>query len=153
MIKFINFKCFKYLCKLTKFFSLENREQGGNSSFLNRSRHKKVQFSLEALIKCRCGICPVQFNSSCSSTKKMTRNKIIEAVTPELIKSMTKEQIASMLPKVDDVPGPYCATGVAPCKDLNFSKICFCNDCQVFKEKHLTTCKPTNYFCKDGKAR
>ena len=122
-------------------------------SFLARKKKNKVQFSPESIIKCRCAVCPVQFRSICAGPKRMTRNKILEAVSPEMFQSLTKEQVALILPKVDDMPGPYCANGVASCKDLNFSKMCLCNDCQLFKDFNLMTGKPTSYFCKYGKAK
>ena len=83
----------------------------------------------------------------------MTRNKIIEVVSPEMFKILSKEQIALVMPEADDMPGPYCANGVAVCKDLDYSKLCLCSACQIFKEKNLVEGKPTGYFCKGGKAK
>jgi hypothetical protein len=59
---------------------------------------------------------------------------------------------ASKMPKPEDLPGPYCANGAAGCKDLDFSKMCICSGCQVFRELNLAKAKPNLYFCKDGKA-
>jgi hypothetical protein len=83
----------------------------------------------------------------------MARNEILEEMTSETMQGMTREQIAMMLPKVDNLPGPYCANGVAACKDFDFSKMCLCSACQLFKDFNLMTGKPTSYFCKDGRAK
>ena len=76
----------------------------------------------------------------------------MKKMSDEMMKNMPKEQIAMMQPKTEDMPGPYCANGTAICKDLDFSKMCICNGCQVFKDYNLMKAKPTLYFCKDGKA-
>ncbi len=70
----------------------------------------------------------------------------------EMAKAMPKEQLESMKPKTEDMPGPYCAYGVAACKDLDFSKMCICPQCQIYKDYSLMKAKPTLYFCNDGKA-
>lgn len=121
-------------------------------SFFDRKKGM-VKFSPESIIKCRCAVCPVQFRSVCAEPKRITRTKILEAVTPEMFQTLTKEQIAMILPKANDMPGPFCANGVAVCKDLDFSKMCLCGACQIFKEKNLVTCNPTSYFCKSGRAK
>jgi hypothetical protein len=51
-----------------------------------------------------------------------------------------------MMPKLEDMPEPYCANGVAVCKDLDFSKMCICSGRQVFKDFNLMKAKPTIYF-------
>jgi len=122
-------------------------------SFLGRKKKGKVQFSYEAIIKCRCGVCPVQFHSVCAMPKKKYRNEILGEMAPETLKGMTKEQVTTMLPKTDNLPGPYCVTGVAACKDLDFSKMCLCSACQLFKDLSLMAGKPTSYFCKSGRAK
>ena len=122
-------------------------------SFLRRKKKGKVKFSPEAIIKCRCGVCPVQFRSVCAIPKKKYRNEILDEMTPETLQGMTKEQVSTMLLKADSLPGPYCVTGVAACKDLDFSKMCLCSACQLFKDLSLMTGKPTSYFCKGGRAK
>ncbi len=87
---------------------------------------------------------------------------MMKNMTPEMMRNMSQEQMKSMsdemmknapmMPKIEDMPGPYCANGVASCKDLNFSKACICASCQVFRDFNLIKTKPTSYFCKDGKA-
>ena len=128
-------------------------EGGGFLSFFGRKKEGKVQFSPEAIIKCRCGVCPVQFHSVCAQPKRMTRSKFVDAVTPEMMQGMTREQISNMLPDVNNLPGPYCATGVSACKDFDFSKMCLCSACQLFKDLSLLKGKPTSYFCKGGRAK
>ena len=76
----------------------------------------------------------------------------MQKMSDEMMKNMPKEQMMKMQPKSEDMPGPYCANGVADCKDLDFSKMCLCSGCQVFKDYNLMKAKPTIYFCKDGKA-
>jgi hypothetical protein len=88
-------------------------------------------------------------------TPEAMRNMSTEEMrkmSDEMMRNMPKEQIDAMKPKVEDMPGPYCANGVAVCKDLNFSKVCICSGCQVFKDFNLSKSKPNIYFCKDGKA-
>jgi hypothetical protein len=98
----------------------------------------------------------------------MENMEIMRNMTPEMIRSMTREQMQSMSDemmrntpkeqvdmmklKVEDMPGPYCANGVAVCEDLDFGKMCICSGCQVFKDFNLSKGKPKSYFCKDGKA-
>jgi hypothetical protein len=73
-------------------------------------------------------------------------------MSDEMMKNTPKEQLEAMKPKTEDMPGPYCANGVAACKDLDFSKICICTTCQVYKDYNLMKAKPSLYFCNDGKA-
>jgi hypothetical protein len=136
---------------------------------LNLFGHKtepKVLLTYDVMMKCKCGVCPVQANSACAKPKIMARDEMMKnpsseikrIMTPgmmqnlEMMKNTPREQIATMMPKVEDMPGPYCANGVAVCKDLDFSKTCICSGCQVFKDFSLMKGKPMSYFCKDGKA-
>jgi hypothetical protein len=160
---------------------------------LNLFRRKtgpRVLLTYDVMMKCKCGLCPVQANSACAKPKIAARDEMmknpnaemssimtpgmiknlemIKNMNPETMRSMSreqmknmsdemmkntpKEQIASMMPKPEDMPGPYCANGVAVCKDLDFSKMCVCSGCQVFKDFNLMKGKPTRYYCKDGKA-
>jgi hypothetical protein len=74
-------------------------------------------------------------------------------MSDEMMKNTPQEQFAGMAPKTEDMPGPYCANGVAVCKDFDFSKTCMCNGCQVFKNFDLAKGKPISYFCRDGKPK
>lgn len=53
----------------------------------------------------------------------------------------------------DRVPGMYCSTGEALCKDLNPKKKCICPNCEVWKEYKLKEGDPNLYFCQNGKSR
>jgi len=111
----------------------------------------KVPLNEDVIMKCQCGMCPVQANSECAKPKIMLGMEMKKKMTPEMMKSMTMEQKAAMMPKPEDMPGPYCAIGVAACKDLDFSKMCICPGCQVFKEYDLMNAKPMGTYCKNGK--
>ena len=128
-------------------------EGGGFLSFFGRKKEGKVKFSSETIIKCRCAVCPVQFHSDCTRPKKKTRSKFVEVITPEMLQGLTREQISEVVPDVNELPGPYCASGVAACKDLDFNKMCLCSNCQLFKDFNLASGKPLSYFCKHGRAK
>ena len=98
-------------------------------------------------------MCPVQFRSVCAEPKRMTRSKFVEVATPEMIQGKNSDQISRILPDINNLPGSYCATGRAFCKDLDFSKMCFCKSCQLFKDFSLNGCKPNGYFCREGRAK
>ncbi|WP_414468780.1 DUF2769 domain-containing protein [Methanobacterium sp. ACI-7] len=51
----------------------------------------------------------------------------------------------------DRVPGMYCSTGEALCKDLDPKKQCICNKCIVWEDNNLENENPNRYFCKNGK--
>jgi hypothetical protein len=114
---------------------------------LNPFGHKtepKVLLTYDVMMKCQCPMCPVQVNSACAKPKIVARD--------EMMKNTPKEQIEGMMPKAEDMPGPYCANGVAVCKDFDFNKMCICSGCKVFKDFNLTKGKPMSHFCKEGKA-
>jgi hypothetical protein len=77
----------------------------------------------------------------------------MQSKSDEMMKNTPKEQTSNMAPKPEDMPGPYCANGVAACKDLDYEKTCSCSICQVFKDFNLSKGKPMNYFCRDGKPK
>jgi hypothetical protein len=72
-------------------------------------------------------------------------------MSDEMMKNTSKEETDQMMPKPDDMPGPYCANGVAACKDLDYSKMCLCSSCAVFRDFSLGKGKPASYYCRDGK--
>jgi hypothetical protein len=96
----------------------------------------------------------------------MQNVEMMKNMTPEMMRNMSIEEMQRMsdemmknmptgqggMPKLEDMPGPYCANGVAVCKDLDFSKACICPGCQVFKDFNLAKAKLKSYYCKDGKA-
>jgi hypothetical protein len=101
-------------------------------------QNQKVPFTAENVAKCICVQCPVQTGSAC------VKEKLAKA----------KEARGSgAMPKPEDFPGLYCATGNAACKDINTRQMCICGDCPIWKEYMLVSGKPLGYFCRDGKAR
>ena len=76
-----------------------------------------------------------------------------KAMGEEMSKNFPKESSENMLPKPEDFPGPYCANGVATCKDFDFTKQCVCSICQVFNRNNLAKAKPNLYFCREGKPK
>jgi hypothetical protein len=96
----------------------------------------KVAFNIENLQKCICDECRVQAESECTQTKM----------------KMLYESMKGMDPKLSDIPGMYCANGIATCKDLGPDKMCNCSNCDVFKENNLANGEPGGYFCQNGKA-
>lgn len=106
---------------------------------MNLFGHKdsKVPLTPDVIMKCKCGMCPVQAKSECAKPKIMMQMEMMKKMTPEMMKDKTKEQIAMMMPKMEDMPGPYCSIGTAMCKDLDYTQVCMCATCQVFKDSIL----------------
>ncbi len=50
------------------------------------------------------------------------------------------------------IAGPYCASGVASCGDLNQKKACICPSCQVYSEYKLMKARPVEHYCFNDKA-
>lgn len=94
----------------------------------------KVAFTVESVKKCICPVCPVQTGSKCVRAKAS---------------GLTAALKASPL-KAADIPGVYCATGVADCKDLSFKQACICASCPLYPEYKLKGRKPLLYYCRDG---
>jgi hypothetical protein len=104
----------------------------------------KVPLTMENIDKCNCKMCPMQAQSACA--------KDLQSKMMEMKQSMQDGKMQMMTPMPEMVPGVYCSSGNATCKDLDFSKMCICPTCQVFKEHNLMTGTPMGYFCRDGKA-
>jgi hypothetical protein len=100
---------------------------------------QKVPFSRENVKNCICTECPVQTASPCVKEQQAKAQKALGG--------------GGALPKPEEVPGLYCATGAAACKDINTRQMCICGDCPIWKEYMLVSGKPLGYFCRDGKAR
>lgn len=98
----------------------------------------KVEFNRENLEKCICNTCPVQAESKCAGEKMIKVQEILK-----------KDE----MPLREMFPGVYCATGKASCKDLDYSKMCQCNDCPLWIEYDLVDGEPMGYYCRDGEAR
>ena len=102
---------------------------------------QKVPYNQENAILCICTKCPIQSESACVAEK-------VKAMEETTAKGMSK----GIIPPPTDLPGLYCATGIATCKDLNFAKMCICSGCPVWDKCKLSTGKPAGFFCRDGKA-
>ncbi|MPM36418.1 hypothetical protein SDC9_83014 [bioreactor metagenome] len=110
-----------------------------NISF-ERETNFAVPYSRENINRCRCPQCPVQADSKCVKDKLDNLKKEMDILP------------ADEVPEPDDVPGAYCSTGRAVCKDLNPGRQCICNTCDVWKEYLLENGKPSQYFCQNGPA-
>ena len=102
---------------------------------------QKVEYNQENAILCICTKCPVQSGSTCAGEKVKQMETMMEKGMPE-----------GMMPPPTDLPGLYCASGVATCKDLDFDKMCICGGCPVWDKCKLGEGKPAGYFCRDGMA-
>jgi hypothetical protein len=94
----------------------------------------KVAFTAENMKMCICPGCPVQSASACVKEQA----------------AVLKETLKSNPLKADKIPGLYCASGVATCKDIDFKKPCICNSCVVYAQNKLKGGKPLLFFCRDG---
>jgi hypothetical protein len=101
----------------------------------------KVEFNLENIQKCICVECPAQMESTCFKEKQ----KKIEEIMPK-IESGEMELDTNLFPTL------YCASGKASCPDIDFSQMCQCNKCPLWKEYDLPYGEPLGYFCRDGEA-
>jgi len=101
---------------------------------------QKVAYTQENATLCICTRCPIQAESKCAGEKVKHMETMMARGMPE-----------GMMPPSADLPGLYCATGFATCKDLDFSKMCMCVGCPVWEKHKLASGKPMGYFCRDGK--
>jgi hypothetical protein len=104
---------------------------------MNQAIIAKVSFSASNVGKCLCPKCPVQSKSQCAGGK-------LAAI---------KEALARKPLIREDIPGVYCSTGTATCKDLDPKQSCLCGGCAVFSHYKLDTGLPAGYFCRDGFAK
>ncbi len=104
---------------------------------MNQSISAKVPFSTANVGKCMCPKCPVQAKSQCVSGKLAT----------------IKDALAKKPLNRADIPGVYCSTGTATCKDLDPKQSCMCGGCAVFGQYNLGAGLPAGYFCRDGFAK
>lgn len=93
----------------------------------------KIDFSVKNIKRCLCPACPVQEKSICSEGKRRIMLEI--AYSSE----------SGMYFERDRVPGMYCTSGEALCKDLDFKKECQCPDCPVYIDYKLEN----QYYCKN----
>ncbi|MBW1671314.1 MAG: DUF2769 domain-containing protein [Deltaproteobacteria bacterium] len=102
---------------------------------------QRVPFTVENINKCICIDCPVQNTSQCVKEKMKKAKELMENMEGGLIS------------KPEDIPGLYCAPGVAKCKDINTTQMCICGDCPLWEKYNLESGKPFGYYCRDGKAK
>lgn len=102
---------------------------------------QRVPFTVENIMQCICTRCPVQSRSRCAK-EQMAK-----------VREMMEQRGSTMIPKPEDVPGAYCASGVASCKDIDTKQMCICGDCPLWETYQLVSTKPRGYYCREGKAR
>ena len=130
--------------------------------FLNlfgKKEEGKVPLNNDVMMKCMCGTCPVQAESACSRPKiKMMMEMQASMSQPKgemgsgIPMSMAQSPMENMKMNPDELPGPYCASGLASCTDLDTNKACICRTCQVYKEYNLNQARPTEHYCFNNKA-
>ena len=104
---------------------------------MNPTASTKVLFNATNVGKCMCPKCPVQAKSQCVSGKLVTIGQ-----------ALTKSPLNR-----EEIPGQYCSTGTATCKDLDPKQSCICPTCSVFSQYGLAANTPVGYYCRDGFAR
>ena len=97
----------------------------------------KVQFSAANAMKCVCTKCPVQANSGCAKGK-------MAGMKQAMMKNPLKRA---------DIPGMYCSTGDATCRDTDFNQMCICMSCPIWTDYKLADRMPMGYFCRDGASK
>ena len=102
----------------------------------NVASKTRVPFTLANVTRCMCPKCPVQAKSKCVSEKA---GKLGAALKEKPLKS-------------ESIPGLYCASGAAACKDIDTKQGCICGSCLVFTDYKLSEGKPVGKYCRDGKA-
>ena len=97
----------------------------------------KVPFTKLNAKKCICWQCTVQTDSACI---KKNAEKMGEVMSTNFFE-----------PKI--VPGLYCSSGVASCKDIDTNRSCICYKCPVFIDYNLEEYQPIDHYCKNGSAK
>ena len=128
-------------------------------NFFGKKEAGKVPLNSYVISNCMCDSCPVQTQSACA------RPKIEKMVQMRAGMSGAKEEMGSGMPmsmaqtpmeninaNPEEMAGPYCATGVASCTDLDANKACICRSCQVYKEYKLNQARPVEHYCFNNKA-
>ena len=101
----------------------------------------EVTFNVPNIKRCLCPECPVQSESICIEGKK------------RMFLEIAYSSESGIYFERDRVPGMYCSTGEALCRDLNPKKLCICRKCDNWKEYNLKNGEPKLYFCQNGKSR
>lgn len=103
----------------------------------NEVRSTRIPFNAAKVMECMCTKCPVQANSACVKGKM----------------AGMKEAMMENPLRREDIPGMYCSTGTATCKDIDYTKMCICMSCPIWAEYKLAEGKPMGYFCRDGASK
>ena len=124
-----------------------------------KNEAQKVPLNNDVVMKCMCGMCPVQAQSTCSVPKlkmMMDMRSIIDMKGSDMpagsMSAMPNQMGEMKMPKPEELAGPFCSIGKAACTDLDSNKACICNTCQVYKEYSLVSGKPIEHFCFNDKA-
>ena len=104
---------------------------------MNQTIGVKVPFTKPNAKKCICWQCTVQADSACV---KRNAEKMGEVMSSSYFE-----------PEI--VPGLYCSSGIASCKDIDTSRPCICPDCPVFVEYDLAKGHLIDHYCKNGRAK
>ncbi len=97
----------------------------------------KVPFTRPNAKKCICWQCPVQTDSACI---KANADKMGEVMSSKYFE-----------PEI--VPGLYCSSGIASCKDIKTNEACICGGCEVYGSYRLGAGQPTDHYCAKGAAK
>ena len=123
-----------------------------------RKQEGKVPLNNDVMMKCMCGMCPVQAESACSRPKIKSMMDMRGSMgmkgsgMPGMSMNLAQSPMGEKETKPEEMPGPFCSIGVAACKDLDNSKACICNQCQVYKDFSLMEGRPVEHFCFNDKA-
>lgn len=104
---------------------------------MNQSIENTIPFTRENAKKCICWKCPVQKDSQCI---KKNEEKMGEVMTTRFFE-----------PQI--VPGLYCSSGTASCKDIDASRPCICGGCEIYSNFRLNKSRPQGHYCKNGSAK
>ncbi len=126
--------------------------------FGRKKEEQKVPLNNDVMMKCMCGMCPVQTQSACSQPKlkmMMDMRASMTTKTPGMAPgsmSAMPNQMEQMKMSPKDMPGPFCSIGKAACNDLDRNKACICPTCQVYKDYTLAAGTPVEHYCFNDKA-
>jgi hypothetical protein len=93
-----------------------------------------VPYTSKNAALCKCYACPVQKDSACAQEKVAKVYATLATADPP--------------PPPADLPGMYCASGIAKCTDLDIEGLCQCMSCAVYRISALDQWK----YCNRGPA-
>ncbi len=121
----------------------------------------KVPLNKDIVSKCICDTCPVQGMSSCSKPKIQNMRNLrsvglrkakVSIIPSGMAMSLVSDSPEDAKVNSEDIAGPYCASGVASCRDLDQKKSCICPSCRVYSDYRLMNARPVEHFCFNDKA-